>query len=111
MESIQAAIELQDNFTGALYQIIDSWSPAPIVLPVQWQSGGLEVFTNAGAERFEQEAQSTNALLERLSAAQDAIAKRAYNTHVLPPEAFQELNRMAVRIDLVRNRIQQFELF
>ncbi len=109
MESIQAAIELQDNFTGALYQIIDSWSPAPIVLPVQWQSGGLEVFTNSGAERFEQEAQSTNALLERLSAAQDAIAKRAYNTHVLPPEAFQELNRMAVRIDLVRNRIQQFE--
>ena len=87
--------------------IIDQ--PPPVDVPIQWQSGSLEVFTGSGMERFQQEVQSANAMLEQLSTTQDAIARQAYNTNIFPPEAFQDLNSLAVRIDNVRNRIQTIE--
>ena len=87
--------------------IIDQ--PPPVDVPIQWQSGSLEVFTGSGMERFQQEVQSVNNMLEQLSATQDAIARQAYNTNIFPPEAFQDLNSLAVRIDNVRNRIQAIE--
>lgn len=83
--------------------------PDPVEVPVVWQSDNLDVFTGTGIERFQQEVQSTNAMLEQLSNTQDAIAMQAYNTDILPPEAFQDLNRLASRINLVRDRIQQIE--
>lgn len=87
--------------------IIDQ--PPPVDVPIQWQSGSLEVFTGSGMERFQQEVQSANAMLEQLSTTQDAIARQAYNTNIFPPEAFQDLNSLAVRIDNIRNRIQTIE--
>ncbi len=173
MGSIGTAIELQDNFTGVLYQVISSvnlglaamedlhrtmsapvdmssiegaresvnqaalavreldaafqgmGSPAPgppaapvpqgvepppaVEVPFQWQTGGPEVFTVSGMERFRQEMQSANAMLLQLSNSQNLIARQAYNTEFFPPEAFQDVNRMAGRIDWVRDRIRQIE--
>lgn len=68
-----------------------------------------DVFTGSDIERFQQEVQSTNNMLEQLSSTQDAIARQAYNTNLFPPESFQDLNSLAVRIDTVRDRIQQIE--
>lgn len=176
MGAIGTAIELQDNFTGVLYQVISSvnlglaamedlhrtmsapvdmssiegaresvnqaalavreldaafqgmGSPAPgppavpavpapqgvepppaVGVPFQWQTGSPEVFTGSGMERFRQEMQSANAMLLQLSNSQNLIAKQAYNTEFFPPEAFQDVNRMAGRIDWVRDRIRQIE--
>lgn len=181
MAGIRTAIELQDNFTSILYQVIDSVNlglsamedlhqtmslpvdlasldgaraaidratiavreldaamqgagslefdapaqvdilinpvlsdpvidqPPPVDVPIHWQSPAVEVFTGSGIERFHQEVQSTNAMLEQLSTRQDAIARQAYNMDIFPPEAFQDLNRMATRIDWIRDRIQQIE--
>lgn len=83
--------------------------PEPVEVPIQWESDNLEVFTGTGIERFQQEVQSANSTLEQLSSTQDAIARQAYNTNLFPPESFQDLNRLAVRIDSVRDRIQQIE--
>lgn len=83
--------------------------PEPIEVPVTWNTDGMEVFTDTGVERFQQEIQSANSMLEQLSSTQDAIAKQAYKTILFPPESFQDLNRLAVRIDFVRDRIQQIE--
>lgn len=83
--------------------------PDPVEIPVTWQTDGLEVFTGTGIDRFQQEVQSTNSMLEQLSSTQDSIARQAYNTRLFPPESFQDLNRLAVRIDTVRDRIQQIE--
>lgn len=83
--------------------------PEPVEVPIQWESDNLEVFTGTGVERFQQEVQSANSMLEQLSSTQDAIARQAYNTNLFPPESFQDLNRLAVRIDSVRDRIQQIE--
>lgn len=83
--------------------------PEPVEVPIQWESDNLEVFIGTGIERFQQEVQSANSMLEQLSSTQDAIARQAYNTNLFPPESFQDLNRLAVRIDSVRDRIQQIE--
>lgn len=83
--------------------------PEPVEVPIQWESDNLEVFTGTGIERFQQEVQSANSMLEQLSSTQDAIARQTYNTNLFPPESFQDLNRLAVRIDSVRDRIQQIE--
>lgn len=86
-------------------------SPAEPQRTPEWTHAppGMDVFTSSGVERFQQEVQSANAMLEQLSTTQDAIAQQAYNTNILPPEAFRDLNSLAVRIDTVRDRIQQIE--
>lgn len=81
----------------------------PVEIPVTWNTDGMDVFTGTGVERFQQEVQNANSMLEQLSNTQDAIARQAYNTMLFPPETFQDLNRLAVRIDLIRERIQQIE--
>ena len=48
-------------------------------------------------------------MLEQLSSTQNDIASQAYSTTIFPPEMFQDLNSMAVRIDSIRERIQQIE--
>ena len=83
--------------------------PDPIEIPVTWDTDGVNVFTGTGVERFQQEVQSANNMLEQLSDTQDAIAKQAYNTMIFPPKAFQDLNSLAVRIDSIQQRIQQIE--
>ena len=76
---------------------------------VKWQPEPVDVFITTGYDRFTQEVQSANSMLEQLSSTQDSIAKQAYNTNIFPPEAFQNLNSMAVRIDMIKGRIQQIE--
>lgn len=83
--------------------------PDPVEVPVHWETDDLEVFTSTGVDRFRQEVQSANSMLEQLSSTQDAIARQAYNTNLFPPESFQDLNRLAVRVDHMRERIQQIE--
>jgi len=79
----------------------------PVEVPIVWQTDSLEVFTNTGIERFQQEVESANSILEQLNSTQDEIASQAYDTDLFPPAAFQDLNELAVRINMVRNRIQQ----
>lgn len=84
-------------------------TPDPVIVPVEWQSDNLDVFTSTGVDRFRQEVSSANTMLEQLSGTQDAIARQAFNTNLFPPAMSQDLNSLAVRIDNVRNRIQQIE--
>lgn len=83
--------------------------PDPVEVPVHWETDGLEVFTSTGVDRFQQEVQSADRMLDQLCSTQNAIAKQAYNTRLFPPESFQDLNRLSVRIDNVRGQIQQIE--
>ena len=167
MSTIRTAIELQDNFTGIFYQVIQSVNlglsamedlhqamnapfdtaslfgardsidqataavrqldeamqgvhaapqpvpPAPVDIPtpapITWQTDGLEVFTNSGAERFAQEVQSANAMLQRLNQTQMAVARTAVQTDLLPESALVDLNRMQARLSAVQQRIRQIE--
>lgn len=84
-------------------------SPASAGASAQWETGGVEVFTGSGADRYWQEVQSANSMLEQLGNTQNAIAQQAYNTSIFPTETFLNLNSLAVRIDTIRERIEQIE--
>ena len=83
--------------------------PEPVEVPIVWKADTIEVFTGSGVERFQQEVQSANAMLEQLSNTQNSIAQQAFNTNLFPPQAFHDLNSLAVRIDTIQKRIQQIE--
>jgi len=105
-----AYLQLSETVSNTERLVRDSFSNIPPVeIPIQWQTDNLDVFTGTGIDRFRQEVQSTNTLLAQLSSTQDSIARQAYNMNIFPPEAFQNLNSLAVRIDMVRDRIQQIE--
>lgn len=102
-----------DPLAGSSQPVLPGTQPnvptEPVEIPVHWETDSLDVFTGTGIDRFEQEVQSTNSMLEQLSSMQNDIASQAYSTTIFPPETFQDLNSMAVRIDSIRERIQQIE--
>ena len=51
-------------------------SSAPVEIPVQWETNNLDVFTGTGIDRFEQEVQSTNSMLEQLNNTQNDITRQ-----------------------------------
>lgn len=82
--------------------------PDPIDLPVTWNVDNMaDVFTGTGIDRFRQEVSSAESMLQQLNATQDAVARQAWNTNIFPPQAAQDLNSLAVRIDMIRDRINQ----
>ncbi len=83
--------------------------PKPVEVPAQFRFEGMDIFTGTGVDRFKQEIQSANAMLQQLSSTQDAMAKNLYNSPKPSAEGWQQLNSMAVRIDQIRERIQQIE--
>lgn len=102
-----------DPLAGSSQPVLPGTQPnvptEPVEIPVHWETDSLDVFTGIGIDRFEQEVQSTNSMLEQLNSTQNDIARQAYSTTIFPPESFQDLNSMAVRIDSIRERIQQIE--
>lgn len=76
----------------------------------QWQSGGgVEMFNSTGVARFEQEAQSANAMLNTLNAKQREIAATAARTGILPDAAVTDIENLGGRLQSIQQRIQQIE--
>jgi len=80
-----------------------------IAVPVRWQADDLQVFTDSGIERFEQEVQSTNNMLNTLSQTQAQIAARAAQTDIFPPGMAADMGSMQGRLQAIQNRIQAIE--
>gem|GEM_PF-102049 len=105
-----AYLRLSQNVADTERLVRDSFSNiSPVEIPVHWETDTMPVFTNTGVDRFRQEVQNANEMMEQLSSTQDTIARQTYNTNLFPPESFQNLNSLAVRIDSIRTRIQQIE--
>ncbi len=88
---------------------IEPEQPEPVEVPVHWQSDSLEVFTNSGVERFEQEVQSANNMLNILNQTQSRIAATAAQTDLFPANAAADMNNMQNRLQAVQQRIQIIE--
>ncbi len=88
---------------------IEPEQPEPVEVPVHWQSDGLEVFTNSGVERFEQEVQSANNMLNTLNQTQERIVQTAADMDFLPPGGFTDLSNMQSRLQAIQQRIQTIE--
>lgn len=76
---------------------------------ITWGSPTMPTFTNTGIERFEQEVQSANSMLEQLSGTQAAIAAQAARTSVFPENMANDMNSMQSRLQAIQQRIQQIE--
>lgn len=82
---------------------------APQPVPVQWQSDTMGVFTTSGVERFQQEIQSANSMLNTLNTTQERIAATAAETDMFPASAVSDMNSMQSRLQAIQQRIQQIE--
>ena len=51
--------------------------PEPVEIPVTWNTDGVDVFTGTGVERFQQEVQSANDMLNTLNTTQARISQTA----------------------------------
>lgn len=84
-------------------------STDPVQIPVEWVTNDLDVFSNSGIDRFQQEVASTNQMLATLSDRQNEIAQNAAGTDIFSDSAIQDINSMGQRIQAVQQRIQQIE--
>lgn len=84
-------------------------STDPVQVPVEWVTNDLDVFSNSGIDRFEQEVTATNQMLTTLSDRQNQIAQNAAGTDIFSDSAIQDINSMGQRIQAVQQRIQQIE--
>lgn len=84
-------------------------SSTPQPVPVQWQSDSMDVFTTSGVERFQQEIQSANSMLNTLNTTQERIAATAAGTDMFPASAVADMNSMQSRLQAIQQRIQQIE--
>lgn len=82
---------------------------APQSVPVQWQSDTMDVFTTSSVERFQQEIQSANNMLNTLNSTQERIAATAAGTDLFPSSAVSDMNSMQSRLQAIQSRIQQIE--
>lgn len=81
----------------------------PVEVPVTWQTDNLDVFTGTGVERFQQEVQSANDMLNTLNTTQAHIAQTTQGMDILPDEAVQDMTTMQQRLSAIQQRIQQIE--
>lgn len=83
--------------------------PDPVNVPIQWETDGMDVFTGTGVERFQQEVQSANDILNTLNTTQARISQTAQGMDILPDAAVQDMNTMQQRLSAIQQRIQQIE--
>lgn len=83
--------------------------PEPVEIPVTWNTDGMDVFTGTGVERFQQEVQSANDMLNTLNTTQARISQTTQGMDILPDAAVQDMNTMQQRLSAIQQRIQQIE--
>lgn len=78
----------------------------PVPDPAGWQSDRLDVFTGSGTERFEQEIQSANNMLNTLNQTQSRIAETAAQTDLFPANAVSDMDNIQNRLQAIQQHIQ-----
>jgi tape measure domain-containing protein len=122
--SLEAAREQANQATIAIERLSESMADVvqpdlvtpttapvqePVEVPITWTSDNMDVFTNTGIDRFRQEVQSTNNMLNTLNNTQEQIAQQAANTDIFPENMVADLNAMGGRIQRIRTQIEQIE--
>ena len=105
-----AYLQLSQNISETERMVRDSFENIPPVeIPVTWKTDTLEVFTSTGVDRFQQEVQSANNMLNTLNTTQERIASTAAQTNLFPASAVADMGRMGSRLQAIQQRIQQIE--
>ncbi|MCD8090937.1 MAG: tape measure protein [Clostridiales bacterium] len=108
-EGAREAINQASAAALALDAQLERMGKEPVEIPFVWQNDSLDVFTGTGVERYEQEIQSANSMLNSLYQTQTRIAQNAAGTSVFSGEALSDISSLQSRIEAVRERILQIE--
>ena len=115
-EPVSASIA--ESITEQMNQVVQAIEEAKAALTepvthentgITWDSPTMPTFTNTGIERFEQEIQSANSMLEQLSSTQADIASMASRTAIFPANMVNDMSTMQSRIQAIQERIQTIE--
>ena len=124
MESLQATMSepvtmtVADTVTDQINQAMTAINAAretmsepltPETTTATWVNPTMPVFTDSGVERFNQEVQNANTLLEQLGNTQAEIVSRTSRMNFLPSNMINDMNTMQSRIQGIQERIQQIE--
>lgn len=124
MENLQAAMSepvtmsVADTVTDQINQAMTAINAAreamsepltPETTTATWNNPIMPVFTDSGVERFNQEVQNANTLLEQLGNTQAEIVSRTSRMNFLPSNMINDMNTMQSRIHGIQERIQQIE--
>ena len=124
MENLQAAMSepvtmsVADTVTDQINQAMTAINAAreamsepltPETTTATWNNPTMPVFTDSGVERFNQEVQNANTLLEQLGNTQAEIVSRTSRMNFLPSNMINDMNTMQSRIQGIQERIQQIE--
>lgn len=84
-------------------------NPEPVEVPIEWQADNMEVFTSSGVERFEQEIQSANSLMQTLQMNQERVQQAAGKMDILPDNAASDINGISSKLTSLREKLTQLE--
>ena len=80
-----AYLQLSQSIADTKRFVRDSFSNLPpMEVPIFWKTDSLPVFTRTGMERFQQEVQSVNQMLDTLHQMQNRIVGTAAQTELFP---------------------------
>lgn len=75
-----------------------------------WQpDSGIDVFRTAGAERYRQELDSVNGMIDALVQNQMRISAAASGTNVVPPNAQADISALSERLQYLQQQLRQLE--
>lgn len=75
-----------------------------------WQtSSGIDVFRTTGAERYRQELDSVNGMIDALVQNQMRISAAASGTNVIPPAAQADISALSERLQYLQQQLRQLE--
>lgn len=95
--------------TPVIQQPVRMPAQQPVEIPVKWQTDNMPVFTGSGIERFTQEIENANLMIDQLYDTQTAIVQQAGSINIFSPEAQQDLSQIASRIEMIRTQIERME--
>lgn len=76
----------------------------------EWQpSTNMQVFTNTGIERYQQEINSANNMINQLSQSQQKIQNQVQEMNILPPNAVNDINDLNNRISKISTTLQEVQ--
>ena len=103
----EEAISRQSAAIESFTQKVETANKAEI--PASWKTDNLQVFTNAGAERFRDELESVNSMLAGLGKTQEEIARKAQGMDLLPEKAADDIDTLAKRLEAIVSRVGELE--
>lgn len=124
MDSMQATMNepvsaaIADSITQQMNEAVQAIEEARAALSepvthentsITWDSPTMPTFTTSGVERFQQEVQNANSMLDKLNQTQQNIAEQANRTAIFPDNMVNDMNTMQNRIQGIQDRIQSIE--